>query len=342
MKNIYDLTLDDLKKYFISIGLKPFRAIQVYEWLYRFHVRSFDLMTNIKKEVIEHLKQDFEIKLYEVVDHQKSADGTEKFLFRLQDGNLIESVLMRHNYGTSICVTSEVGCNMGCAFCASGMKKKLRNLSAGEMVLQLESVYEVIKEKISHIVVMGIGEPFDNYQNVINFLHIVNEPHGLEIGSRHISVSTCGLVPMIYEYAKEDLQSNLAISLHAPNNEIRDQIMPINKAYRIEELVKAIFDYIDQTNRRVTIEYILIDGLNDSIKCANELADLLHGLNVYINLIPYNEVKEKPFKRSKKEQMRKFYDTLKKRSMNVTLRLEQGADIDAACGQLRSKHMNNN
>lgn len=342
MKNIYDLTLDDLKKYFISIGLKPFRAIQVYEWLYRFHVRSFDLMTNIKKEVIEHLKQDFEIKLYEVVDHQKSADGTEKFLFRLQDGNLIESVLMRHNYGTSICVTSEVGCNMDCAFCASGMKKKLRNLSAGEMVLQLESVYEVIKEKISHIVVMGIGEPFDNYQNVINFLHIVNEPHGLEIGSRHISVSTCGLVPMIYEYAKEDLQSNLAISLHAPNNEIRDQIMPINKAYRIEELVKAISDYIIATNRRVTIEYILIDGLNDSIKCANELADLLHGLNVYINLIPYNEVKEKPFKRSKKEQMRKFYDTLKKRSMNVTLRLEQGADIDAACGQLRSKHMNNN
>lgn len=342
MKNIYDLTLDDLKKYFISIGLKPFRAIQVYEWLYRFNVRSFDLMTNIKKEVIEHLKQDFEIKLYEVVDHQKSADGTEKFLFRLQDGNLIESVLMRHNYGTSICVTSEVGCNMGCAFCASGMKKKLRNLSAGEMVLQLESVYEVIKEKISHIVVMGIGEPFDNYQNVINFLHIVNEPHGLEIGSRHISVSTCGLVPMIYEYAKEDLQSNLAISLHAPNNEIRDQIMPINKAYRIEELVKAISDYIIATNRRVTIEYILIDGLNDSIKCANELADLLHGLNVYINLIPYNEVKEKPFKRSKKEQMRKFYDTLKKRSMNVTLRLEQGADIDAACGQLRSKHMNNN
>lgn len=342
MKNIYDLTLDDLKKYFISIGLNPFRAIQVYEWLYRFHVRSFDLMTNIKKEVIEHLKQDFEIKLYEVVDHQKSADGTEKFLFRLQDGNLIESVLMRHNYGTSICVTSEVGCNMGCAFCASGMKKKLRNLSAGEMVLQLESVYEVIKEKISHIVVMGIGEPFDNYQNVINFLHIVNEPHGLEIGSRHISVSTCGLVPMIYEYAKEDLQSNLAISLHAPNNEIRDQIMPINKAYRIEELVKAISDYIIATNRRVTIEYILIDGLNDSIKCANELADLLHGLNVYINLIPYNEVKEKPFKRSKKEQMRKFYDTLKKRSMNVTLRLEQGADIDAACGQLRSKHMNNN
>lgn len=341
MRNIYELTLTDLKEYFISIGLKPFRAIQVYEWLYRFHVRSFDEMTNIKKEVIDNLKKDFKIQLYEVADHQKSADGTEKFLFRLEDGNLIESVLMRHNYGTSICVTSEVGCNMGCAFCASGMKKKLRNLTTGEMVLQLESVYESIKEKISHIVVMGIGEPFDNYDNVLRFLRVVNEPHGLEIGARHISVSTCGLVPMIYQYSKENLQSNLAISLHAPNNEIRSQIMPINKAYQIEELVKAISDYIDTTNRRVTIEYILIDGLNDTVKCANELADLLHGLNVYINLIPYNEVKEKPFKRSSKEQMRKFYDTLKKRSMNVTLRLEQGADIDAACGQLRSKHMNN-
>lgn len=340
MRNIYDLSLNDLKDYFVSIGLKPFRATQIFEWLYRHHVRSFDEMTNIKKDLIERLKADFEIKLFEVADHQKSVDGTEKFLFRLSDGNLIESVLMRHYYGTSICVTSEVGCNMGCAFCASGMKKKLRNLTAGEMVLQLESVYESIKEKISHIVVMGIGEPFDNYDNVLRFLRIVNEPHGLEIGARHISISTCGLVPKIYEYANEMLQSNLAISLHAPNNEIRNQIMPINKAYPIELLVKAISDYIDKTNRRVTIEYILLDGINDTIKCANELANLLHGLNVYINLIPYNEVKEKPYKRSSKENMRKFYDTLKKRSMNVTLRLEQGFDIDAACGQLRSKHMN--
>ncbi len=340
MRNIYDLTLKELGEYFVSIGLKPFRAIQVYEWLYRKHVRSFDEMTNIKKELINKLKTDFELKLFEVVDHQKSVDGTEKFLFRLSDGNLIESVLMRHYYGTSICVTSQVGCNMGCAFCASGMKKKLRNLTTGEMVLQLESVYESIKEKISHIVVMGIGEPFDNYDNVINFLKVVNEPHGLEIGARHISISTCGLVPKIYDYAKENLQSNLAISLHAPNQEIRNLIMPVNQAYPLNELVKAIEDYIKMTNRRVTIEYILLDGINDTLKCANELADLLHGLNVYINLIPYNEVKEKPFKRSTKENMRKFYDQLKKRSMNVTLRLEQGHDIDAACGQLRSKHMN--
>lgn len=340
MQSIYDLTLEELGKYFQSIGLKPFRATQVYEWLYRKHVRSFDEMTNIKKDVIEHLKENFEIKLYEVVDHQKSVDGTEKFLFRLNDGNLIESVLMRHYYGTSICVTSQVGCNMGCAFCASGMKKKLRNLTTGEMVLQLETVYEAIKEKISHIVVMGIGEPFDNYDNVLKFLRIVNEPHGLEIGARHISISTCGLVPKIYDYAKENLQSNLAISLHAPNQAIRSQIMPISQAYSIEELVKAIADYISLTNRRVTIEYILLDGINDTLKCADELSNLLHGLNVYINLIPYNEVKEKPFKRSTKENMRKFYDQLKKRSMNVTLRLEQGHDIDAACGQLRSKHMN--
>lgn len=340
MRSIYDLSMKELGEYFVSIGLKPFRATQVFEWLYRKHVRSFDEMSNIKKDVIEKLKSDFEIKLYEVVDHQKSVDGTEKFLLKLSDGNLIESVLMRHNYGTSICVTSQVGCNMGCAFCASGMKKKLRNLTSGEMVLQLESVYESIKEKISHIVVMGIGEPFDNYDNVIRFLRIVNEPHGLEIGARHISVSTCGLVPKIYDYSNEMLQSNLAISLHAPNDEIRNQIMPINKAYPLNLLVKAISDYIDKTNRRVTIEYILLDGINDTVKCANELADLLHGLNVYINLIPYNEVKEKPWKRSQKENMRRFYDQLKKRSLNVTLRLEQGFDIDAACGQLRSKHMN--
>lgn len=228
---------------------------------------------------------------------------------------------------------------MTCAFCASGMHKKLRNLTAGEMVMQIMSVIKESGRDVSHIVVMGIGEPFDNYDNVMRFLRIVNNAHGLEIGARHISVSTCGLVPKIYDYASENLQSNLAISLHAPNNEIRDQIMPINKAYRIEELVKAISDYIKLTNRRVTIEYILINDLNDSVKCANELADLLHGLNVYINLIPYNEVKEKPFKRSTKEHMTKFYDQLKKRSMNVTLRLEQGSDIDAACGQLRSNNI---
>lgn len=339
MRSIYDISSDELKDYFISIGLKPYRATQLFEAVYRQKVNSFDEITTMKKEVIEELKKVFTINTYEVVVHQKSVDGTEKFLFKLEDGNLIETVLMTHNYGTSVCVTSEVGCNMTCAFCASGMHKKLRNLTAGEMVMQIMSVIKESGRDVSHIVVMGIGEPFDNYDNVMRFLRIVNNAHGLEIGARHISVSTCGLVPKIYDYASENLQSNLAISLHAPNNEIRDQIMPINKAYRIEELVKAISDYIKLTNRRVTIEYILINDLNDSVKCANELADLLHGLNVYINLIPYNEVKEKPFKRSTKEHMTKFYDQLKKRSMNVTLRLEQGSDIDAACGQLRSNNI---
>lgn len=339
MRSIYDISSDELKDYFVSKGLKPYRATQLFEAVYRQKVNSFDDITTMKKEVIEELKKDFTINTYEVVVHQKSIDGTEKFLFKLEDGNLIETVLMTHNYGTSVCVTSEVGCNMTCAFCASGMHKKLRNLTAGEMVMQIMSVIKESGRDVSHIVVMGIGEPFDNYDNVMRFLRIVNNAHGLEIGARHISVSTCGLVPKIYDYASENLQSNLAISLHAPNNEIRDQIMPINKAYRIEELVKAISDYIKLTNRRVTIEYILINDLNDSVKCANELADLLHGLNVYINLIPYNEVKEKPFKRSTKEHMTKFYDQLKKRSMNVTLRLEQGSDIDAACGQLRSNNI---
>lgn len=339
MRSIYDISSDELKDYFISKGLKPYRATQLFEAVYRQRVNSFDDITTMKKEVIEELKKDFTINTYEVVVHQKSVDGTEKFLFKLEDGNLIETVLMTHNYGTSVCVTSEVGCNMTCAFCASGMHKKLRNLTAGEMVMQIMSVIKESGRDVSHIVVMGIGEPFDNYDNVMRFLRIVNNAHGLEIGARHISVSTCGLVPKIYDYASENLQSNLAISLHAPNNEIRDQIMPINKAYRIEELVKAISDYIKLTNRRVTIEYILINDLNDSVKCANELADLLHGLNVYINLIPYNEVKEKTFKRSTKEHMTKFYDQLKKRSMNVTLRLEQGSDIDAACGQLRSNNI---
>ena len=279
------------------------------------------------------------ILLFECVTHQKSADGTQKFLFRLHDGNLIETVLMNHDYGYSVCVTTEVGCNMGCSFCASGMKKKLRNLETSEIVLQIMMVSKLANVRVSHVVVMGIGEPFDNYDNVINFLKIINHPLGLEIGARHITVSTCGLVPKIYEYANFDLQVNLAISLHASNDEIRNQIMPINKAYPIALLIKAITYYIEKTNRRVTLEYILLKGINDSYECAMELCDLVHGLNVYVNLIPYNEVLEKPYKRSTPDDMRVFFDTLKKRRINVQLRKEQGGDIDAACGQLRSKHM---
>ncbi len=341
MKSIYGYTEDMLKEYLINKGEKPFRASQLIEWIYRHKITSFDEMTNVKKTFIEELKNDFILDSLELVVNQKSRDGTQKFLFRLSDGNLIETVLMCHDYGYSVCVTTEVGCNMGCQFCASGMKKKLRNLEASEIVLQVLTVSKLADVRVSHVVVMGIGEPFDNYDNVIKFLKIINHPLGLEIGARHITVSTCGLVPKIKEYALFDLQVNLAISLHASNNDIRDQIMPINKAYRIEELIEAIRYYIEKTNRRVTIEYILIKGLNDTKECANELCNLLHGMNVYVNLIPYNEVKEKPFKRSLKEDMVQFFDILKKRRINVQLRKEQGGDIDAACGQLRSKHTKN-
>ena len=341
MQSIYDLSLEDLRNYFINKGDKPYRAIQIFEWLYRFEVRSFDLMTNQKKSIIEMLKNEFSLDLFTLKERQISSDKTEKFLFELSDGSLIETVLMNHVYGNSLCVTSQVGCNMNCSFCASGMHKKQRNLTTAELVLQVMTVSHIIGKRISHIVIMGIGEPFDNYENVVKFMRIANEPKGLEIGARHISVSTCGLVPKIYDFAKEEMQSNLAISLHAPTNEIRDQIMPINKAYPLEVLIPAIKDYINSTNRRVTLEYILLKDLNDTKACANKLADLISGMNVYVNLIPYNEVREKPFKRSLPETMRQFYDTLKKRGINVTLRQEQGHDIDAACGQLRSKRMNN-
>lgn len=341
MQSIYNLSLDDLRNYFIEKGEKPYRAIQIFEWLYRFEIRSFTEMTNQKKSIIAMMEEEFNLNLLELRERQISSDKTEKFLFALEDGHLIETVLMNHVYGNSLCVTTQVGCNMNCAFCASGMHKKVRNLTTAEIVLQVMTVSKIIGKRISHIVIMGIGEPFDNYDNVIRFMKIANEPKGLEIGARHISVSTCGLVPKIEDFSNELMQSNLAISLHAPTNEIRDQIMPINKRYPLEVLIPAISAYIKKTNRRVTLEYILLRDLNDTKECANKLASLITGMNVYVNLIPYNEVKEKPFKRSTPEAMKGFFDTLKKRGINVTLRQEQGHDIDAACGQLRSKKMNN-
>ena len=339
MESIYGYSEEMLKDYMLSLGEKPFRSSQIIEWLYRKGVSSFDEMTNISKTFIEQLKKDYMLDRLECVTRQDSFDGTKKFLFRLSDGNLIETVLMSHDYGYSVCVTSEVGCNMSCAFCASGMKKKKRNLLASEMVLQILMVSMLTNLRISHVVVMGIGEPFDNYDNLLNFLRIINNPKGLEIGSRHITVSTCGLVPKIKEFASFPLQVNLAVSLHAPTNEIRNEIMPVNKSYPLEVLIPAIKEYINITGRRVTFEYILLKDINDTKECANKLCDLVFGLNCYINLIPYNEVKEKPYKRSTKEAMHVFFDILKKRHINVQLRKEQGSDIDAACGQLRSNQM---
>ena len=336
MKNIYNLTIEELEEYFLSIGEKKFKAIQLYSWLYEKRVKSFDEITDIKKTVIEKLKEDFSIELLKPIKVERDK-LVNKYLFELYDGSLVESVLMRHDYGTSICVSSQVGCNMGCKFCESGRLKKVRDLNSYEMVLQILAVEEDINERITHVVIMGIGEPFDNYINVTNFIKIINHPKGLSIGSRHITVSTSGIVPKILEFADFPYQVNLAISLHAPNDELRSEIMPINRAYKIKDLMDALKVYYKKTNRRLTFEYIMLDGVNDKEEHALELCKLLKGLNCYVNLIPYNETNNIQYKRSKKENILKFYDIIKKNNIGVTIRREFGSNISAACGQLRSK-----
>ena len=336
MKNIYGLTIEDMESYFLEIGSKKFHAKQLFSWLYEKRIESYDEVTDIKKDVVEVIKRDYSIERLKIVDIQKDVD-VNKYLFELSDGEHIEAVLMRHDYGNSICVSSQVGCNMGCKFCESGRRKKVRNLEAYEMVLQILMIEKELGERISHVVVMGIGEPFDNYDNLVKFFKIINDPKGLAIGARHITVSTCGIVPKILEFSELDLQINLAISLHAPNNELRNKIMPINKAYPLDVLIPALKTYLERTNRRVTFEYILLSGINDSEECALQLAKLVKGINCYINLIPYNETNNLDFKRSSTIQIMKFYDILKKNSVNVTIRREFGSKISAACGQLRSK-----
>lgn len=337
MKNIYGLTQQNLEQYFVDKGEKKFKAIQVYEWLYKKRISDFSEMRNISKVTIENLSRDFSINKLEIIDKREDVDVV-KYLFKLEDNNKIEAVLMNHDYGNSICISTQVGCNMGCHFCESGRLKKVRNLDASEMVVQLLQVEEDLNIRISHVVLMGIGEPFDNYDNVIKFLEIVNNGKGIDIGSRHITISTCGLVPRIDQFADYDKQVNLAISLHAPNNEIRNQIMEINKAYPLEKLIPAIKRYVLKTNRRVTFEYILLRGVNDSRECAKELSELLRGINCYVNLIPYNETSHIEFKKSSKETILSFYDELKKNQINVTIRREFGSKVNAACGQLRSNY----
>ena len=334
--NIYSYTLEKLEKYFESIGEKKFHARQFFRWLYDKKIKSIDEITDIKKDVKDKIKKDMSFDMIELIKVQRE-DDVNKYLFRLSDGNLIEAVLMFHDYGKSICVSSEVGCNMGCKFCESGRRKRVRGLEVYEMVEQILLVEEDIKDRISHVVVMGIGEPFDNYDNLIDFIKIINNDFGLAIGARHITVSTCGIIPKIREFSNLDLQVNLAISLHAPNDEIRNKIMPINKAYPISELMKALKEYYSKTNRRITIEYVMLDSINDSDECALELTKLLKGLNCYVNLIPYNETQNISFKRTKMIQISRFYDILKKKGINVTIRREFGGSISAACGQLRSE-----
>ena len=336
MTSIYNLTREDLENYFLSIDSKKFHADQLFDWLYVKRIKSFDEVTNIKKEVLEEIKNNYILNNIKIVNVEKDKD-VNKYLFELKDGEHIEAVLMFHDYGTSICISSQVGCNMGCKFCESGRRKKVRNLEVSEMVLQILLIEEELGSRISHVVVMGIGEPFDNYDNLIKFFRIINDPKGISIGARHITVSTCGIVPKILEFSDLDMQVNLAISLHAPNDELRNKLMPINKAYPLKELMKALKIYSEKTNRRLTFEYIMLKDVNDSESDALELVKLVKGLNCYINLIPYNETNNIEFKRTNTIQIMRFYDILKKNNIGVTIRREFGSNISAACGQLRSK-----
>lgn len=338
MKNILNYPKEDLENYFLSINEKKFKATQVFDWLYAKREMDVNLWSNLKKEIRDKVQEDFCFDQIQILKTE-TDEKTKKYLFSLVDEQKIEAVLMEHDYGLSVCISSQVGCNMGCAFCESGRLKKIRNLETYEMVEQILLIEKDIQKRISSVVIMGIGEPLDNYENVVSFIKIINDAKAVAIGARHITLSTCGLVPKIYELMKLPLQINLAISLHAPNNELRNRIMNVNKAYNIYELMTCIKEYIAYTSRRVTIEYVMLDNINDSKVHAQELADLLQGMNVYVNLIPYNETNHLEFKRSSKTKLMEFYDILKKNHINVTIRKEFGSKISAACGQLRSKEV---
>lgn len=336
MNNIYNYDYDELTTLLEGYNEKSYRCKQIWQWLYQKKVLSFDEMTNLSKDLISKLKNDLSFDYIKIKTKQES-DLTKKYLFELTDGNFIEAVLMMHDYGLSVCVSSQVGCNMGCAFCESGRLKKVRNLETYEIVEQILLIERDLNKRIDSVVIMGIGEPFDNYNNIIRFLKIINNPYGLAIGARHITVSTSGIIPKIKEFMMLPLQINLAVSLHAPNDELRSRLMPVNKAYPLNDLISILKEYIVKTNRRITIEYVMLKGVNDSDEHALELASLLKGMNVYVNLIPYNETSHIEFKRADKDIIMKFYDLLKKKGINVTIRKEFGAGIDAACGQLRAK-----
>ena len=343
MNSIYDLSLKDIENYLVNKGLKPYRAKQIFKWLYDKRIDSFNDMSDISKELQNELINDFKFESLKTKTVQVSKDGTKKYLFELSDGSFVESVLMVFDYGYSACLSSQIGCNMACSFCASGLLKKKRDLSVSEIVLQallIQKDLDKEDKRLGNIVVMGTGEPFDNYDNVMKAMEIINDPYGLKIGARHISISTCGIVPMIKRFAKENVQYNLAISLHAADNELRSKLMPINKAYPLEELIDALKEYSDNNNRRLTFEYLLLKGINDRKEDVLNIKKLFKGLNAYINLIPYNEVKENEYKSSDELNTLRFYDLLKKENVAVTLRQRKGDDIDAACGQLRAKYEN--
>jgi len=339
-KSIYSLQLHELKSWLEENGERAFRAEQIFDWLYKKRAVFFEDMSNLSKDLREKLENEFQITTLNTVIQQTSSDGTIKFLFELYDGFTIETVLMRHDYGNSICVTTQVGCRIGCTFCASTLGGLKRHLEAGEIVAQVVKVQKALDEldeRIGSVVIMGIGEPFDNYDNMLSFLKIINHEKALNIGARHITVSTSGIIPKIYKFADENMQINFAISLHAPNTELRSKLMPINKAYKLDDLMEAVRYYIDKTGRRISFEYGLFGGVNDSVEHAEELADLIKDLKCHVNLIPVNYVPERDYVRTPRNKIFAFEKALKNRGINVTIRREHGHDIDAACGQLRAK-----
>lgn len=329
-------SLDELKEYLNSIGEKPFRAKQIYEWLHQKLVECFDDMTNISNNLKEELNNDFYIQSLEMVQVLTSKiDGTQKFLFRLNDGNVIESVLMRYKHGNSVCISTQVGCRMGCRFCASTLDGLVRNLKPSEMLEEIYYIQRYSKERVSNIVLMGSGEPMDNFDNVLAFVKAISDENGLHISQRNITISSCGLAEKIKELADSNVQVTLALSLHAADDETRKQLMPIAYKYSIREVLEACQYFFDKTGRRITFEYSLVAGVNDTKEEAAKLVHLIKGMNCHVNLIPVNPIKERDFKRSTKVNIASFKGHLEKNGINATVRREMGSDIQGACGQLR-------
>ena len=339
MTDLKSMTIEELKDWMVQIQEKPFRAKQVYSWMHEHLAESWEEMTNIPKSLKEKAR-DYPVTALKVVDEQVSAlDGTRKYLFGLEDGNVIESVLMRYRHGNSVCISSQVGCRMGCRFCASTLGGLTRNLKPSEMLDQIYRIQKITGERVSNVVVMGTGEPLDNYENLLRFIHILTGEGGLNISQRNVTVSTCGLVPRMYDLAEEQLQITLALSLHAPNDEKRRELMPVARRYRMQEVLDACRNYFDKTGRRITFEYSLVAGVNDSEEDARELTEKISGMNCHVNLIPVNPIKERSYVRSTRTAVDNFKNKLEKCGINVTIRREMGSDIDGACGQLRKSYI---
>lgn len=339
-KDIKSMNLEELTDFVRELGEKPFRAKQLYQWMHVKLASSFDEMTNLSKDFREKLKQTTQYTSLETVEMFESGiDGTRKYLFGLGDGNIIESVFMRYKHGNSVCISSQVGCRMGCRFCASTLDGLERNLTAGEMLDQIYRIQVSTGERVSNIVVMGSGEPMDNYDNLIRFIHLLSDENGLNISQRNITVSTCGIVPGIKKLCEENLSITLALSLHAPNDEVRKTLMPVANKYSLSEILPACKEYFEKTGRRLTFEYSLVQGVNDNLEEAKKLAALLKDMHGHVNLIPVNPIKERDYKQSNREAIEEFKSYLEKKGINVTVRREMGRDIGGACGQLRKSYL---